>query len=245
MAALSRLLFKRLLHLDFWSYIAVLLVLRCVASCCFAVCRSASERLWAQAGPTLLVVSLLPPSLETSNPCWAERTPADLSPVPGGGEDVSCELEGENQALRDEISDQRVWRPKRCQTPRRPSQMHVVPQQVGKMQRDCLGRRQKGPRWECGVGWWIDESMIFKGCLKRSCWDTCTKKMWDWHAARATKKQREKHRDCRGRLCGSGDISESDHWWRRIDASKKLWTEIYTLTNYQERLRDGVGGLKP
>ena len=73
------------------------------------------------------MVSLLPPSLETSNPCWAERTPADLSPVPGGGEDVSCELEGENQALRDEISDQRVWRPKRCQTPRRPNQMHVVP----------------------------------------------------------------------------------------------------------------------
>ena len=60
--------------------------------------------------------SLLPPSLETSNPCWAERTPADLSPVPGGGEDVSRELEGENQALRDEISDQRVSRPKRCQT---------------------------------------------------------------------------------------------------------------------------------
>ena len=90
--------------------------------------------------------SLLPPSLETSNPFWSERTPADLSPVPGGGEDVSRELEGENQALRDEISDQRVSRPKRRQTPRRPNQMHVVPQQVGKMQRDCLGRRQKGPR---------------------------------------------------------------------------------------------------
>ena len=51
--------------------------------------------------------------------------------------------------------------------------------------------------------------MIFKGCLKRSCWDNCTKKIWDWHELQ--KSRRRSIEIVVVGSSGSGDISESDH----------------------------------
>ena len=119
------------LHIPVWGFSFCLLC----SSCCVALPHVASppcrqfclkgvklQRLWAQAGPVATIIKdkqaflglreLRKSRLWEGKACWPSTSAR-------GGKEVSRELEGENQALRDEISGQRVSRPKRRQTSRR------------------------------------------------------------------------------------------------------------------------------
>ena len=165
MAALSRLLFKRLLHFDFFFFLHITVwgfsfCLLC-SSCCVALphvasppCRHFwSKQVWSCRGyePKL---GPLPPSLKTSlrKVGFEKERPADLPPVPGGARrcHVSWKEKIKLFVMRFRAKGFRDQRAVKLQEGEQwPNQMHAVPQPVGKMQRDCL--RQKGPRWECGV----------------------------------------------------------------------------------------------
>ena len=121
--------------------------------------------------------------------CWSSTSA-------GGGKEVSRELEGENQALRDEISGQRVSRPKRRQTSRRWTVTKPDACSTPASWEDAT-RLPAPPRWECGVNDSSKDPDLQRLFEKELLGQLHEENM---RLARATKKQKEKHRDRRGRL---------------------------------------------